>query len=145
MTRMHIQQHSQQHSQTHSHKHAHPAVSHTGGLLTAPLRNTVLAWATALPLLGLAVAMALAAPPVQAQTTNAAEWTEAEVRKLDRDANKLTLKHAEIKSLDMPPMTMVFQARDKAMLEGLQVGSKIRFRAGRDKGQYMVMEIQKAP
>ena len=117
----------------------------TSRLLTAPLRATVLALATALPLIGIAVAMALAAPPVQAQTSSAAEWTEAEVRKLDRDTNKLTLKHAEIKSLDMPPMTMVFQARDKAMLDGLQVGSKIRFRAGREQGQYTVMEIQKAP
>jgi Cu/Ag efflux protein CusF len=45
----------------------------------------------------------------------------------------------------MPPMTMVFQARDKAMLDGLDVGSKIRFRAGREKGQYMVLELQKAP
>ncbi len=113
--------------------------------LLTPLRATVLAWATALPLLGLAVVLATATPRAQAQASAASDWTEAEVRKVDRDTSKLTLKHAEIKSLDMPPMTMVFQASDKAMLEGLQVGSKIRFRAGREKGQYMVLELQKAP
>lgn len=117
----------------------------TSRLWAAPLRTAVVVWATALPLLGLAIAMALTTPPVRAQTNPATEWTEAEVRKLDLETNKLTLKHAEIKSLDMPPMTMVFLARDKAMLDGLQVGSKIRFRAGREKGQYTVMEIQKAP
>ena len=113
--------------------------------LRSPLRASVLAWATALPLLGGAVVMATATPHAHAQVSAATEWTEAEVRKLDRENSKLTLKHAEIKSLDMPPMTMVFQARDKAMLEGLQVGSKIRFRAGRDKGQYVVLELQQTP
>ena len=106
-----------------------------------PARRALLALAAALPLLAASVWL----KPAHAQAAAAAEWTEAEVRKVDREAGKLTLKHAEIKSLDMPPMTMVFQARDKAMVEGLQPGSKIRFRAGRDNGQYMVMEIQKAP
>ena len=114
-------------------------------LLCKPLRATALAFATALPLLGVAVVMTSAATRAQAQANAASDWTEAEVRKVDRDNGKLTLKHAEIKSLDMPPMTMVFQARDKALLEGLQVGSKIRFRAGREKGQYTVLELQKLP
>ncbi len=127
-----------------------PATAHRRGtpslLARQPLRGAMLAWATALPLLAAAALLASAAPHARAQTAAAAsDWTEAEVRKVDRDAGKVTLKHAEIKSLEMPPMTMVFQARDKAMLEGLETGSKIRFRAGRDKGQYMVMELQKAP
>jgi len=110
----------------------------TAGL---PAKRALLVLAAALPLLAASVWL----KPAHAQATAAGEWTEAEVRKVDRDAGKLTLKHAEIKSLDMPAMTMVFQARDKAMVEGLQPGSKIRFRAGRESGQYMVMEIQKAP
>ena len=117
----------------------------TSRLFSTPVRAAVLAGATALPLLGAAVLLATATPRAQAQASAATEWTEAEVRKVDRDSSKLTLKHAEIKSLDMPPMTMVFQARDQAMLEGLQVGSKIRFRAGREKGQFMVLELQKTP
>ena len=89
--------------------------------------------------------LALTALVLLAFQAQASDMTDGEVRKVDLDSGKLTLKHAEIKSLDMPPMTMVFQARDKTMLEGLQVGSKIRFRAGREKGQYMVLELQKAP
>jgi Cu(I)/Ag(I) efflux system periplasmic protein CusF len=123
-----------------------PPLAHRVTASANPWRRAALAWATALPLLAAAAFLATAAPRANAQAATAAtDWTDAEVRKVDREANKLTLKHAEIKSLDMPPMTMVFQARDKAMLEGLEPGSKIRFRAGREKGQYMVMELQKAP
>ncbi len=120
----------------------------TAAALPAFRRRRAAAWAlaTALPLLAAATLLASAAPRAHAQATAAAsDWAEAEVRKVDREGNKLTLKHGEIKSLDMPPMTMVFVARDKALLEGLQPGSKIRFRAAKDKGQYMVLELQKAP
>ena len=43
---------------------------------------------------------------------SAAEMAAGEIRKVDKDAKKLTIKHGEIKSLDMPPMTMVFQVKD---------------------------------
>ena len=68
--------------------------------------------------------------------------TDAEVRKVDREQGKLTLKHAEIKSLDMPPMTMVFVVKDKAMLDKLQPGAKVRFAAVKEGGQYTVTEIE---
>lgn len=55
---------------------------------------------------------------------------------------KLTLKHGEIKGLDMPPMTMVFTVKDKAALDKLQVGDKIRFKAENDKGKLTVSEIE---
>jgi Cu(I)/Ag(I) efflux system periplasmic protein CusF len=74
-----------------------------------------------------------------------AEWVDAEVRKVDRDAGKLTLKHAEIKSLDMPAMTMVFHVKDKSMLDKLKSGDKVRFSAMNDGGKYTVVEIQPAP
>ncbi len=47
----------------------------------------------------------------------ATEMTDGEIRKVDKENGKLTIKHAEIKSLDMPGMTMVFQVKDKAMLD----------------------------
>ena len=114
---------------------------HQPQALRMPARRAALALAAAVPLLAAAAWL----QPARAQTAAASDWTDAEVRKVDRETSKITLKHAEIKSLDMPPMTMVFQARDKAMLEGLQVGSKVRFRAGREKGQYTVMERHIAP
>ena len=74
--------------------------------------------------------------------TTAADMTAAEVRKIDKGAGKVTLKHGEIKNLDMPPMTMVFAVKDKAMLDKLQVGDKVRFKAVNDAGMYTVTDIQ---
>ena len=70
--------------------------------------------------------------------------TDGEVRKVDKEAGKLTLRHAEIKSLDMPAMTMVFAVKDKALLDNLKAGDKIRFRAIHDAGRYTVTEMQMA-
>ena len=55
--------------------------------------------------------------------------TDAEVRKVDKENAKLTLKHGEIKNLNMPPMTMVFGVRDPALLDQVKAGDKIRFAA----------------
>ena len=83
-------------------------------------------------LLSLAVSAAAAEP---------ADMTHAEVRKVDKDGARITLKHGEIKNLDMPAMTMVFTVKDKAMLDKLQPGDKIRFKAINDAGKFTVTEI----
>ncbi len=75
-------------------------------------------------------------------TATAADMTEAEVRKVDKDSKKITLKHGAIKNLDMPPMTMVFQVSDPAMLDKVQAGDKVRFTASGEGGRFMVTEIQ---
>jgi Cu/Ag efflux protein CusF len=69
------------------------------------------------------------------------ELTDGEVRKVDKEAGKLTLKHGEIKSLDMPGMTMVFAVKDKAMLDRLQPGDKVRFKAINDNGKFTLTEV----
>jgi Cu/Ag efflux protein CusF len=71
-----------------------------------------------------------------------APMTEGEVRKVDKDNQKLTLKHGEIKNLDMPPMTMVFGVKDPSVLDKLNVGDKIQFRATSEAGRFVVTEIQ---
>jgi Cu(I)/Ag(I) efflux system periplasmic protein CusF len=71
-----------------------------------------------------------------------ADMTEAEVRKIDLDAGKITLKHGEIKSLDMPGMTMVFVVKDKAMLDKLKAGDKVKFKAVNDGGKFTVTQIE---
>jgi len=76
--------------------------------------------------------------------STSADMTEAEVRKIDLEAGKITLKHAEIKSLDMPAMTMVFVVKDKVMLDELKAGDKVRFKAINDAGKFTVTEIQPA-
>ena len=72
-----------------------------------------------------------------------AALTDAEVRKVDKANGKITLKHGEIKNLDMPPMTMVFTVTDKAMLENVKAGDKVQFSADKDAtGQYVVTSLQ---
>ena len=77
-----------------------------------------------------------------AQAAPAADMTDGEVRKIDMEAGKITLKHADIKNLDMPGMTMVFVVKDKAMLDKLKAGDKVRFKAINDAGKFTVTEIQ---
>lgn len=55
--------------------------------------------------------------------------TDGEVRKVDKAAGKITMKHGEIKNLDMPPMTMVFEVQDKALLDKVKAGDKVQFTA----------------
>ena len=72
-----------------------------------------------------------------------AQSVEAEVRKIDAAQGKLTLKHGEIRKLDMPAMTMVFRVRDPKMLDGLAVGDKVRIEADKIDGQYTVTALTK--
>jgi Cu/Ag efflux protein CusF len=74
----------------------------------------------------------------------AAPLTDGEVRKIDKDAGKLTLKHGEIKHLDMPGMTMVFTVKDKALLDTVKVGDKVRFMVISEDGKLVVTQIQPA-
>ncbi len=86
---------------------------------------------------------ACSALPVLAQAR--ADLTDGEVRKIDKDAAKVTLRHGEIKSLDMPPMTMVFHVKERAVLDRLKAGDKVRFAAVHEGGKYTVTEIQVVP
>ena len=74
----------------------------------------------------------------------AGDMTEAEVRKVDMDNKKITLKHGEIKNLDMPGMTMVFQVKDPAMLDKVKAGDKVRFKAEKSNGALVVTDLQPA-
>ncbi len=70
--------------------------------------------------------------------------TAAEVRKVDLEAKKITLKHEEIKNLDMPPMTMVFQVKDPVMLTHVKAGDKVTFTVDKVNGSYTVMSLEAA-
>jgi Cu(I)/Ag(I) efflux system periplasmic protein CusF len=72
-----------------------------------------------------------------------AAMAEGEVRKVDKSRGKITLKHGEIKNLDMPPMTMVFGVKDKALLDKVKVGDKVKFSADKDaSGDLIVTAVQ---
>ena len=78
-------------------------------------------------------------------TGAALPWAEAEIRRIDTAAGKISLKHGEIKNLDMPPMSMVFQVPDTSQLAGLKVGDAVRFTANQINGAYTVIRIERRP
>ena len=71
--------------------------------------------------------------------------TPGEVTKVDKAGGRITLKHSEIKSLDMPAMTMAYRVRDAKLLDSVAVGDRVRFVAERVDGQYTVTAISKGP
>jgi len=102
-----------------------------------------------LPGLLLAASGALAQAPPTAEvtatataSTSAVETTEGEVRKVDVGAGKITLKHGEIKNMEMPPMTMVFKVQDPALLSQVKAGDKVRFTVDKIKGAYTVLTLE---
>lgn len=73
-----------------------------------------------------------------------AALSDGDVRKVDKDANKITIKHGPLANLDMPPMTMVFQVADPATLEQVKAGDKVKFRAEKIGGAFTVTRIEPA-
>lgn len=69
------------------------------------------------------------------------DMADGEVRKVDKNAKKITLRHGELNQLDMPPMTMVFQVKDPALLDKVKAGDKVRFRAENSGGNMVVTDI----
>ncbi|MDH4051769.1 MAG: copper-binding protein [Rubrivivax sp.] len=73
-----------------------------------------------------------------------AQSTDAEVRKVDLAAGKITLKHGGVKSLDMPPMTMVFRVGNAKLLDGVAAGDRVKVDIAKVGGQYTVTALTKA-
>jgi Cu/Ag efflux protein CusF len=65
-----------------------------------------------------------------------------EVRRVDAVAGKVTIKHGAISALELPAMTLVYQA-DPALLAGIKPGDKVTFTAKREGGNYVVTAIKK--
>ncbi len=92
-------------------------------------------------LLSLATALPLLPAAVRAQPATA----DGEVTKIDRAQARVTLKHGELKALDMPAMTMAWRVADPRLLDGLAVGDRVRFTAAKVNGSYVVTNLSKAP
>jgi Cu(I)/Ag(I) efflux system periplasmic protein CusF len=89
-------------------------------------------------------ALAIAALVVPFSIHAADELSEATVKKVDKAGGTVTLAHGPIANLGMPPMTMTFKAKDKAMLKKVKEGDKVRFRAEETGGAYTVVRIEAA-
>lgn len=74
----------------------------------------------------------------------AADMADGEIKKIDKDAGKLTIRHGELKALGMPAMTMVFRVKDPAMLAKVKIGDKVKFMAEKVNGALTVVHIELA-
>lgn len=85
-------------------------------------------------------------PTVAATAASAAElpWADAEVRKVDAKAGKLTVRHGRLENLDMAPMTMVFAVKDPAWLQSVKPGDKLRIAVDRVNGVLTVVKLEPA-
>lgn len=96
---------------------------------------------------GAGLAMAATDTPAGARVTTdapaAAKLTSGEVRKVDADQGKLTIKHEPIENLEMPAMTMVFKA-DADLLKGVKAGDKILFRAEQREAGFTIVKLEQA-
>ena len=81
-------------------------------------------------IVGLSVTLSVQAQPV-----------DGEVKEIDVEAGKVTLKHGPIPNLDIPAMKMAFRVANPAWLQKLQVGDKVTFEADKVGGQFTVTAI----
>lgn len=105
-------------------------------------RVIAVALITAWPIASLAVEAQ--SPSAGASVSTAASLTEGEVRKVDKESKKMTIRHGPIENLGMPAMTMVFQVKDESMLDQVKTGDKIRFSAEKVGNTFTVTEVQPA-
>jgi len=114
--------------------------------LKSLMSTAAIALVSALPLVAAAQATTTTAGGTDLVVAQAstADMTDGEIRKVDKDTKKITIKHGEIKNLDMPGMTMLFQVKDTAMLDMVKPGDKVKFKAEKLGGGIVVTEIQVA-
>jgi len=99
-----------------------------------------------------AFAMAVAYVPLGAlaheqhasATSAQADMSEGEIKKIDKETGKVTIKHGELKQFGMPGMTMVFKAKSAALLENVKEGDKVHFVAEKVNGVLTVTSIEVA-
>ena len=99
----------------------------------------------------IALAAALLAAPAYAQQSQGghdahhpAALSDGEVRKVDKDAKKITIRHGPLQNLDMPAMTMVFQVAEPGLLDKVKAGDKVKFQAEKIGGAFTITRIEHA-
>ena len=82
--------------------------------------------------------------PMAPASAGQSSMSEGEIKNIDKDAGKLTIKHGELKNLGMPGMTMVFRVKDPAVLGQVKVGDKVHFVADKVGGALTVTSLEVA-
>lgn len=73
----------------------------------------------------------------------AARPVAAEIKKIDAQAGKVTLKHGPIDQLAMPAMTMAFPVKDRASLSNFKEGDTVLVVFDKIAGQATVVEMRR--
>jgi Cu(I)/Ag(I) efflux system protein CusF len=71
-----------------------------------------------------------------------APLTAGVVKKIDKEAGKLTIQHGPILNMNMPAMTMAFKAKDAAMIDQVKPGDQINFVLERVNGTFTVTRLE---
>lgn len=70
--------------------------------------------------------------------------TEGEVRKVDSETGKITLRHGPITgALEMSAMSMVFQVKDPSLLDRLQQGDRVKATILKENGVFYLVKAEK--
>lgn len=76
--------------------------------------------------------------------TQSDSTVDGEIRQIDKTAGTLTIEHGEIRQVGMPPMTMMFPVKDKALLGKVREGDKVLFSLASEGGNMVVTAIELA-
>jgi uncharacterized cupredoxin-like copper-binding protein/Cu/Ag efflux protein CusF len=91
---------------------------------------------------GMHGAIEVSAAPTVAPAVIAQEYTRGTVKEVKADREQVTVIHEELKNLDMPAMTMVFNVADPAMLDNMKEGDAIEFVADRVRGRLTITDVK---
>ena len=77
-----------------------------------------------------------------AAESNATAFTDGEIRKINKETRKVTIRHGAITNLGMPPMTMGYSVKNKGQLADLQPMQRVEFQVTYDGNDYSITEIK---
>ena len=69
-------------------------------------------------------------------------WTKGTIKKINTEQSKISIRHGEIKNLDMPGMSMIFRVADPKMLEGLKAKQKLEFYVTKVNGRMVIQKFK---
>lgn len=85
------------------------------------------------------------AAPASADAAKTDDQVRGEIRAIDRENGKLTLRHEAIPKFEMAAMTMAFRVADPALLSGFTVGDRVLFAVEKLNGRLVVVAITRQP
>lgn len=68
---------------------------------------------------------------------------EGIVRKVDKPAGEIVIRHGPLTEMDMPPMTMAFEVNNPEFLNKVKAGDRVTFRVELLNGRFTVTRIER--